>query len=109
MYTILDVHLCPVSLAELCIVDVNRDLFKIWMSVGKPGSQGGDTQGNANANERIFTVLKDIFDVSGSDHNFKGITSAVYMLCHNFTGNIRGSIHQCTVLRLRLRFIYSEF
>jgi hypothetical protein len=49
--------------------------------------------------------LKDIFDVSGSDHNFKGITSAVYMLiCHNFTGNIRGSIHQRTVLRLRLRF-----
>ena len=40
-HTILDIHLCPVSLAELCIVDVNRDLFKIWMSVGKPGGHGG--------------------------------------------------------------------
>jgi hypothetical protein len=69
------------------------------------GPRGVTHQGNANANERLFTVLKDIFDVSGSDHNFKGITSAVYMLiCHNFTGNIRGSIHQRTVLRLRLRF-----
>ena len=84
-------------MAELCIVNVNRDLFKMWMSVGKPGGHGGVThQGNANANERVFTVLKDIFDVSGSHHNFKGITSAVYMLCHNFTGNIRGSIHQRT-------------
>ena len=73
-------------------VDVNRDLFKIWMSVGKPGGHGGDTSGKREANERLFTVLKDIFDVSGSDDNFKGITSAVYMLCHNFTGNIRGSI-----------------
>ena len=58
------------------------------------GPRGVTHQGNANANERVFAVLKDIFDVSGSDHNFKGITSAVYMLCHNFTGNIRGSIHQ---------------
>ena len=40
-HTILDIHLCPVSLAELRIVDVNRDLFKIWMSVGKPGGHGG--------------------------------------------------------------------
>jgi hypothetical protein len=68
------------------------------------GPRGVTHQGNANANERVFTVLKDIFDVSGtrsgSHHNF---TSAVYMLCHNFTGNIRGSIHQRTVLRLRLR------
>ena len=74
------------------------------MSVGKPGGHGGGGGGDANANERVFTVLKDIFDVSGSDHNFKGITSAVYMLWHNFTGNICGSIHQRTVLRLRLRF-----
>jgi hypothetical protein len=35
--------------------------------------------GNANANERVFTVLKDIFDVSGSNHNFKGITYEVYI------------------------------
>ena len=47
------------------------------------GGTGVTHQGNAKANERVFTVLKDIFDVSGSDHNFKGITSAVYMLCHN--------------------------
>jgi hypothetical protein len=40
-HTILDIHLCPVSLAELCIVDVNRDLFKIWMYVGKLGGHGG--------------------------------------------------------------------
>jgi hypothetical protein len=44
-HTILDIHLRPVSFAELCIVDVNRDLFKIWMSVGKPGATGGDTSG----------------------------------------------------------------
>jgi hypothetical protein len=51
-HTILDIHLCPVSLAELCNVDVNRDLFKIWMSVGKPGGHGGVThQGNENAND----------------------------------------------------------
>jgi hypothetical protein len=73
---------------------------------GGPRGGGMTHLGNANANERVFTVLKDIFDVSGSNHNFKGITSAVYiyMLCHNFTGNIRGSIHQRTVLRLRLWF-----
>jgi hypothetical protein len=40
-HTILDIHLRPVSFAELCIVVVNRDLFKIWMSVGKPGGHGG--------------------------------------------------------------------
>ena len=38
------------------------------------GPRGVTHQGNANANERVFTVLKDIFDVSGSDQNFKGIT-----------------------------------
>jgi hypothetical protein len=72
------------------------------------GPRGVTHQGNANANKRVFTVLilerYCIFDVSGSGHNFKGITSAVYMLCDNFTGNIRGSIHQRTVLRLHLRF-----
>ena len=41
------------------------------------GPRGMAHQGNANANEQHFTVLKDIFDVSGSDHNFKGIISAV--------------------------------
>ena len=29
------------------------------------GPRGVTHQGNANANERVFTVLKDIFDVSG--------------------------------------------
>ena len=58
------------------------------------GPRGVTRQGgNANANETCLHSLER-FDVSGSDHNFKGITSAVYMLCHNFTGNIRGSIHQ---------------
>jgi hypothetical protein len=75
------------------------------------GAWGVTHQGNANANERVFTVLKDIFDVymSGSYHNFKGITSAVYMLCHNFTGNIRGSIHQRTVLRYVYGLDFSSY
>ena len=32
------------------------------------GPRGVTHQGNTNANERLFTVLKDIFDVSGSDY-----------------------------------------
>jgi hypothetical protein len=89
-------------LVVLCIVDVNRDLFKIWMSVGKPGGHGRwhirEMRMLMNVSSQSWKIYSMCQEVS--DHHFKGITSAVYMLCHNFTGNIRGSIHQRTVLRL---------